>query len=180
MTLTIFESFFAPLAHANFLTSTLQVLTHLGDARVISVVVVSMAIILIRHAHFDYAVGLAVTMCGAVSTSLILKLLIERPRPLQPLIEVSGYSFPSLHATCAFALYGFLMYMTWRLMHPPHHRAPWAMILAALILLIGYSRIALGVHFASDVLGGFGIAALWLCIGVSVQRKIAATPRREQ
>ncbi len=154
-------------------------LTNLGDARIIIVLGLSMAFVLFRHRHSAYVAGLAVSIFGSVGFSYLLKLIVARGRPLPPLaaVDASGYSFPSMHAACAMAMYGFLVYMIWKLLHPPHHRAPLIMLVAVLILLIGFSRLYLGVHYPSDVAAGFLIGGFFLWLGTAVTVRLERRTR---
>ncbi len=147
-------------------------LTQLGDARTITVIGVSMAIVLLRHKRKAYVAGLGVAIFGSLAVSYIIKIIVQRPRPPFPLINVSGYSFPSMHAAVSMAAYGFLAYMVWKLMHPPHHRLPWVIALSILILLIGASRVYLDVHYTSDVLTGFIIGGFFVWLGIVVTKKL--------
>ncbi|MHB1086567.1 MAG: phosphatase PAP2 family protein [Minisyncoccota bacterium] len=170
--------FVLPLSDSDYVLTALAGITHLGDARFIAILGISMALVLWRHGRHSYWIGLGVAVFGALASSWLLKILIARPRPMHTLVEVSGYSLPSMHAAVAVALYGYLIFATLRLLHPPHHRAPWAAALAAIALLIGLSRIYLKVHYATDVLAGFMLGALWVYAGYRAQR--ATAPRRGQ
>lgn len=157
------------------LTRALETITALGDARYITIVALALAVVLYRHRRLDFAAGLAVSLIGSFTAAYLLKDIVARPRPLHPLIEAAGSSFPSLHAACAMGLYGFLAYVVIHRLHPQHHRAPAFFVAAALVLLIGFSRVYLGVHFATDVLGGYAIGLLFLYLGVRVQRQLEQT-----
>ncbi|TMV43406.1 phosphatase PAP2 family protein [Paenibacillus mesophilus] len=104
-----------------------------------------------------------------------LKSLFERPRPsVDALFHASGFSFPSGNALMSASFYGLialLLFRHWR------KRAPglaWTVAIAAivLIILIGVSRVYLGVHYPSDILAGFAIGGAWLliCAAVSARR----------
>jgi undecaprenyl-diphosphatase len=162
-----------------FLDTVFVWLTQLGDARWITVVALAIAFLAWRHKRYEYKAGLAVALFGALLASFVLKLAVHRIRPGAPfaLLEVTGYSFPSMHAAVSLATYGFLAYMTWKLMHPPHHRAPWMFFLCALVALIGFSRVYLGVHYLSDVLGGYVIGGVFLALGVLVTERLGAHGR---
>lgn len=107
-----------------------------------------------------YSFYAAVLIVNLVVTSLLnegLKLLISRSRPnILRLIEVSGLSFPSGHAMSSMCFYGFLIYLCCKNLKT---KIKYLIIclLIILIFLIGFSRIYLGVHYASDVMGGFSI-----------------------
>jgi undecaprenyl-diphosphatase len=96
-----------------------------------------------------------------------LKLVFHRARPdLHRLIEIGGYSFPSGHATNAFALYGILTFLLWRHISPQSGRILLIFISALMILMIGISRIYLGVHYPSDVIAGYFISGFWLMMAI--------------
>jgi undecaprenyl-diphosphatase len=149
-------------------------ITFLGDARVITVIGISMAIVLYRHRRFPYIIGLSTSIFGSLIASYAIKILVARARPLPSLaaIDAPGFSFPSMHAACSMALYGFLIYMIYKLLHPPHHRLSMVMGLSTLILLIGFSRIYLGVHYPSDVVGGFIVGGFFLWVSTLLVVKL--------
>ena len=152
------------------LTEFFSWITLLGDARVITVLGISMAIVLLRHHRSDYVAGLATTIFGSVGFSYALKLLVARGRPMPSLaaIDVPGYSFPSMHAASAIAMYGFIGLMIWKLLRPSHHRMPALSVVALLIILIGFSRLYLGVHYPSDVIAGYVIGGVFVWLGHEV------------
>lgn len=100
---------------------------------------------------------------GGMAFNLLLKWLYHRERPsIHRLVEESGYSFPSGHSMAAFLFFGMMaMLLT---LFVVSRAAKAVIILAAvvLILLVGISRIYLGVHYPSDVLAGFAAGGVWL------------------
>jgi undecaprenyl-diphosphatase len=100
---------------------------------------------------------------------LLLKQLFQRKRPLSPLLKAAkGLSFPSGHAIMAVTFYGLLIYI---LQHSiTIDRLKWLVtaLVVALIILIGFSRVYLRVHYASDVAAGFIIGLLWLLLSLAV------------
>ncbi len=91
----------------------------------------------------------------------------SRPRP--PAIayySVTGFSFPSGHSATAMTLYGLLGYWWARRLRHTRLRVWVGTAATALILLVGFSRIYLGVHYLSDVLGGYLLGICWLIIGI--------------
>jgi undecaprenyl-diphosphatase len=118
------------------------------------------------------AISVALSAGSATLISWLLKLLIDRPRPsheLVPILERTfGSSFPSLHATCALALGGLLFYLTPRLVRQVVLSGIVRSIIAIVVLLIGVSRIYLGVHWTSDVVGGLFLGGLILYPSISL------------
>jgi|SRR5687767_2564495 len=100
---------------------------------------------------------------------LLLKNLFRRKRPLSPLLNAAkGLSFPSGHAIMAVTFYGLVLYIVWHEVSIDWLRLVICFLLLVLILWIGYTRIYLRVHYASDVLAGFIIGLLWLLISLAV------------
>jgi undecaprenyl-diphosphatase len=124
--------------------------------------------------NWSYLAGLVVSLTGAAATGYVLKVLVGRLRPdgLIPAIVETGFSFPSGHAVASMAFYGFLAFLISR--RYPEYRKIVLTFAAIIILTIGASRLYLGVHFPSDVLGGYALGALWLWLGVLVTRKLSA------
>ncbi len=97
----------------------------------------------------------------------LMKQFYQRPRPPDPLADpLHNFSFPSGHATSAFVFYGLLVYLTWQ--SRLSRRAKWLIttLLLLLALLIGFSRVYLRLHYASDVLAGFCIGLAWISAAV--------------
>lgn len=103
--------------------------------------------------------ALWISFGGAVVINAALKLLFARPRPtvFPPLMAEISYSFPSGHTIAAVTLYGFLALLLW-------HNRRWlqGLLVALIIPLVALSRVYLGVHYPSDVLGALAIGILWL------------------
>lgn len=111
------------------------------------------------------AVLVAVAMAGAAVLSSLVKLLVDRARPVvpYPIEQVGGGSFPSGHALTSATALALLV-----LLAAPHLSTRWRATLvslaAAVALAIGASRVMLGVHYVSDVVGAWLIAVLWLTV----------------
>jgi membrane-associated phospholipid phosphatase len=108
-------------------------------------------------------VALAVLGLGVFSR-LLLSLLVGDARPAIELrlVAVSGYSFPSGHATASALLAGTLVWLAGRAGLPPRPRLVLGAVLLGWALLVGVSRLYLGVHWVSDVVGSWLLAAAWL------------------
>lgn len=100
---------------------------------------------------------------------LLLKQLFQRKRPLSPLLKAAkGLSFPSGHAIMAVTFYGLFIYILQHSITIDWLKWFLTIIVFVLIVLIGFSRIYLRVHYASDVAAGFVIGLLWLLLSLTV------------
>jgi membrane-associated phospholipid phosphatase len=110
-----------------------------------------------------YAFVVLLVSLSSLLLMFILKHLFRRKRPLKPLLfEAKGKSFPSGHAMNAVCFYGLLLHMNLHSVAAASWHTAAIIITVILVLLIGFSRIYLMVHYASDVLAGFIVGACWL------------------
>jgi undecaprenyl-diphosphatase len=124
------------------------------------------------------AILLGVTFGGAALLDILLKQLFGRARPV-PLFDLrlpSSYSFPSGHALFAFVFFGTFTVLLVQRTRRPALRAAIIGAAACLVLLIGISRIYLGVHYPSDVVAGYLIALVWIVV-VAVGDRLASRGR---
>lgn len=123
-------------------------------------------------------VAWACNVCTVALLNVVLKALVERPRPeeMARLVDAAGYSFPSGHSAVSMAAFGFLAWFIWHGRGPMALRTAGAMSLVGLAVLIGASRVYLGVHYLSDVLAGFCEAGMWLALYVPVVARCAVRP----
>jgi membrane-associated phospholipid phosphatase len=142
-------------------------ITALGSATVIALVSLALGLALSIAGRMRMALGLLVAVFGSISTETLMKIIIERTRPegFSDLLPTS-YSFPSGHATASMALYGFIIYLLFMLF--PKYRVLTGVLGGAVIALVGLSRLYLGVHYPSDVVGGYLLAFLWILIGARI------------
>lgn len=118
-----------------------------------------------------FAPGRAPGWCCTINLVLvvllnqILKFIVQRPRPEGfRLAVVSGFSFPSGHSMVAMAFFGLLAWFVWRYEKNRWMRNLLVIAFSIVILMIGISRVYLGVHYASDVLAGFCVSLVWLTL----------------
>lgn len=142
-------------------------ITDFAGATVVIAISILAVVILHNGKRWDYASGLLLSVEGSAIAATLLKLVVQRPRP--PLymhaVTETSYSFPSSHAAVAIALYGFLIFSAEHLILP-RWRKIGIIFCSALVIAIGFSRLYLGVHYLSDVLGGYILGAVFLWLGI--------------
>ena len=154
---------------SDFATPIAKFITNLGGA-IFLIVLTVLLFILIKNKK----IGASILGNLVIVTALnqLLKFILHRPRPTEyRIIEATGYSFPSGHSMVSMAFYGYLMYLTYKYIKNKYLKWTIIIILSLLICLIGISRIYLGVHYTSDVLGGFLISISYLVIYISAVNK---------
>ena len=150
--------------HATIL-AVVKAVTWLGSNGVLWTVVGAATIVLAIRRRWRLAIYLLVAGAGALVLDPVLKSLVGRLRPVvaHPVAHGTGNSFPSGHSLGSIVCYGAVL-----LVFLPATRGRWRRIFVAgvvtLVVLIGISRILLGVHYLSDVLGGWALGITWLGI----------------
>lgn len=153
-----------------WLSKFLFAVTQLADQQAVFIVGAFVSVIFLFRKRYLALTAFWLAMAGVGASVRYGKTFISRARPSDvAYYEVEHFSFPSGHATTSLALYGLLAYFLYRHYHRRSQYQSLAVWIAAvLILLIGFSRIYLGVHFLSDVLAGYLLGLLWLLVGVSL------------
>jgi undecaprenyl-diphosphatase len=123
--------------------------------------------------HRWYSIKVPAIAISSLALMFGLKHLFDRNRPLVPLLEEArGLSFPSGHALMSVTFYGLLIYIVFKGFKNKAFKWTIISLLLLLILTIGFSRIYLRVHYASDVVAGFCVGLLWLVICVWALNKL--------
>lgn len=151
------------------MTFFVKVITNLGSAYALISITVLMLLIPKKKI---YGILTSINLVAIFLLNLLLKYIFTRPRPTDiNLIKELGYSFPSAHAMVGTAFYGFLIYLIWQSNIKNKQKWFYSILLGILIILICITRIYLGVHFASDVFGGFLISISYLVLFTSIIKK---------
>lgn len=146
----------------SFMTTFFKIITEFGDFFIIAFICL---LIFIFVKNKKYGLYTVLNLGAIVILNQIMKIIFLRDRPIDNrLIDVSGYSFPSGHSMVSVAFYGFLIYVIYKKIENKTFKAVSIIFLGLLILLIGLSRIYLGVHYASDVLAGFCISVVYIIL----------------
>lgn len=162
-------------------TALMKLATNMGSFPVlVTVTVALLAALRFRKKSLFYGKAAAVNLAAAALLNFLLKNLFRRARPdVLPLVHAGGYSYPSGHSMISAAFYGYLLYLcAVRLKRPWRRVLPAA--LALLILAIGISRVYLGVHYASDVIGGFLAGFAWLVLFIAWTKLRRDRPRAKE
>ncbi len=147
-----------------WLTLIMNGITNLGSTPVILLIVVSLTVFGLLYRRFLID-GIVLDICTAGGWGLteVLKATFERTRPPMPWLGMAtGYSFPSGHALITMTLYSFLAYLVIRNRKKIYHSGILSFLLMLIAFGVGLSRIYLGVHYPSDVVAGWSIAAAWV------------------
>ena len=155
---------------SDFVTPIAKFITNFGGALFLSIATV-MLFLLIKNKK----IGLSIISNIVIITILnqLLKRILQRPRPTEfRIVEETGYSFPSGHSMVSMAFYGYLIYLIYRYIKNKYVKWTLITILSILICLIGISRIYLGVHYTSDLIGGFLLSISYLVIYISSIKKL--------
>jgi undecaprenyl-diphosphatase len=158
-----------------------KAITHFGDYRTLACVGLAVSLILLFSRRWLLLIGWVVALTGSGFLNAMLKALFHRGRPVfaNPWLTEPGWSFPSGHAMGSLIAYGMLAYIlivAWRVPFP----RTIVSLSVGLVLTIGFSRIYLGVHFFSDVVGGYAAATMWLSICISGCEIARRRPRMRQ
>lgn len=137
-------------------------ITILGKMEIVLFISILMLIIFYSKKKYEYIWSLVIGIVGSTSCLYFGKLIFHRPRPYVALYLEKSFSFPSGHATISVLLYGFICYVILKNSEKWKTKVNAFFITLVVIGLIGFSRLYLGVHFLSDVLGGYLLGAIWL------------------
>ncbi|WP_442845862.1 phosphatase PAP2 family protein [Leeuwenhoekiella sp. H156] len=146
------------------LTNYFIIVTDIGDLYgYLSILVIATILSYFVFKQWKYVLQIVLVLALASISNVILKRFIDRARPgIEHLVTVETLSYPSGHAMSAMAFYGFLIYLVTRFRMNTFLKALCITALVLFILSIGISRIYLGVHFPSDIAGGFIAGFIWV------------------
>ena len=149
------------------LSSILKYVTHLGGVAFIVLLGVLCFMFCKKNRWF-----ITFDLVGCTVINQTIKHIVKRSRPnVLRLVSESGYSFPSGHSMISVAFYGLVIYFVYKNINNKYLK--WALIslLSLLILTIGFSRIYVGVHYFTDVVGGFFLALAYLIVYIYIYNK---------
>jgi membrane-associated phospholipid phosphatase len=163
----------AESARSPALTQSMRAITELGNPFALFFATFVATALLLHYRRLRDATALALGMSAVWLSTTALKEIIARTRPEDSLgvTDVITYSFPSGHAAGALVFYGFLAYLLVRDFRSKLDHRLTLCVAGILILAVGLSRIYLGVHYLSDVVGGYALGAAVLYLAVRITRR---------
>jgi undecaprenyl-diphosphatase len=160
----------------------LVITTQLGSVRVLTGLAVFVAILLLLRRRRLLAFVWLVGPAGGALLDTVLKVAFERERPplRDPAINEMTMSFPSGHSMGSLVGYGLLAYLVVLTARPMWLRVSAVVGLSILVLAIGFSRVYLGAHYPSDVIGGYTVGGCWLAACICALELVRRRPRHPQ
>lgn len=142
------------------ITTIFFIYTHIGSFLGTVIVFFVVFFIFFSKKHDTKALLLFTIVAITPFVNLLVKHLIQRKRPsIAPMIDIGGYSFPSGHTMYAVSLYGTLILLLWPICKNNSQKIILLCINSLMIIMIGLSRIYLGVHYPTDIIGGLFLSS---------------------
>ena len=165
-----------------WISQVARIVTLLGSTWVVAILIAATATVLLRRARRLDALFLVVSSIGTAILVALAKHGVGRSRPgvAYRLVTASGAAFPSGHAAQSIACYGALAVIAVAVSSSKARKVIACAGAAAIALVVGASRVYLGVHWLSDVVGGWLLAAAWLLALVGVRSALVAPSRARQ
>ena len=151
------------------LTAMFKFITLFGDWY-FSVFIILITLIFIKEKKYSIILGINYILSFILS--FLTKIIISRPRPLNSIIPYPDqYSFPSGHTLTSIAFYIMLYYLISKTINNKIFKNSLLILIVMLLILIAFSRIYLGVHYFSDVIGGIILGILFISMNINILKK---------
>lgn len=151
------------------LTTIMTSITFLGGIKGIAIFAFCSVVILLFQKKYPLALFVSITILSGAGFNWLLKWIFKRDRPdIEALIQQGGYSFPSGHSMSSFIFYGSLAFILFRALDRKRYKWASVCLVGLLVLMIGISRVYLGVHYPSDIVGGFTAGGAWLTLCITI------------
>ena len=168
--LPVYQFIMSHFVPSTALITIMKIITTLGSVLVIITGIICVGI-LSRSKKYFKIFALA-TLFGVIVNNII-KFIVRRPRPTNTMMfsSESSYSFPSGHSMMSMIFYGLIIYYVCKFIKNKKLKILLVGLLSSIIFFIGFSRIYLGVHYVTDVLGGFFFGIIYLVIFIKILNK---------
>ena len=148
--------------HSEMTTKIMHGITFLGSTLFIVLLAIALFILFLWKKRKVYAYTTASILIISTLINNIIKIIIRRNRPTYMTVVENSFSYPSGHMMASTTLYGFLAYLIIKSKMPKKYKILYSSLFILLILLVGSSRIYLGAHFFSDILGAALVSSILL------------------
>jgi membrane-associated phospholipid phosphatase len=158
------------------LTRAMLLITDMNSNLAVNLMAAALALILLKERQRDWLVTLILAVPAGLAINVLLKHLFAFPRPSfdHPLLKLETYSFPSGHVAGATLFYGFVAAYFWQRTADPRLRAVYVAVAAMLVVLVAFTRVYLGVHYLTDVIGGALWSSAWLAFCLWLRKRLSA------
>ncbi len=157
--------------------STVEVfrwITYAGDFFAVLLIGLPLAAQMLWRKHRWRLLAFLLAAVGGQAVLWMMKWVFGRMRPEGGIVEVASASFPSGHTFTATVFYGFIIFLFWHWTVPRWLRYGATLLLSVLILSVALSRVIIGVHWVSDVIGGLLLGLAWLLLSLVAVRALQA------
>ena len=152
------------------LTAIMTFISDLGADYMLIIMVIIIIIMIWKKHRQEAFLFIIITFMGVLINST-QKLFFQRPRPMiDPLIVESSYSFPSGHAMNSFVFFAVLSFYIYHFTRRKLFSIILSLVCLFIVLLIGFSRIYLGVHYPSDIIAGYLVGFWWFIISLVIEK----------
>lgn len=153
----------------DFLTEAFQFISDVGSIKGLLFISGLATVYLLYRKRIADVLFLMIVFWGSRGINSIIKNWVERDRPeINPLFNAAGFSFPSGHAMNSAAVLGFFCFLLCFHLKSERFRKGSVIVTVLLVVFIGASRIYLGVHYMTDIIGGYLAGIIWMLIAVSL------------
>ena len=150
------------------LTDIMTIITNISSAYALIVITI---ILLILIKNKKIPILITFNLIFSFLTSQLIKIILRRDRPVNiSLVNAMGFSYPSGHSMVSMAYFGFIAYLVYKYIDNTIVKVILIITLFVSIFAIGFSRIYLGVHYFSDVLGGFLLSISYLMLFININK----------
>lgn len=148
-----------------FLNEIMKLITYLGNVTGVVIFLGVVILVLVLLKKYKYIIPILISSLFGEGFVFIIKLLAQRNRPPieNALLTETDFSFPSGHSMAAVVVYGFIFYFLVKNIKKKGYRIGVGILGVIIILLIGFSRLYLGVHWPTDVLASYLLGGSWVC-----------------
>jgi undecaprenyl-diphosphatase len=162
----------------------MRVVSIFGDGWVPFALTLATATAFLALKRWSEAAGLVLSAGGSAGLNILIKQIVGRTRPSDALVSVFRQlpekSFPSGHVTFYVCYFGFLFFLSFVFLKRGSSSRRLSSLLLVPVALVGVSRVVLGEHWPSDVLGAYLLSGLWLAFSIAVYRLLKERERRRE